>query len=544
MKDKRSILSVLIVLMLIIPAFVASFVNNNGIYAADTKILNVIGEREGDETYKITSIDPEKTIWKIVSYDSMENNATPSYNDAIYCLTPEQGFGSEETAEPGRKLYDVSFDMRDLSKINDTYKNLFGDTTMLEEFNARYNSLLWILDNMYLPKQLPENQKEEVKNNLYASAGIDRDVLTDNDFEAIQQLAIWYFTSTSIKYHFEPENFPSIAINDTAIEEIGQPLSTEGQQRYNDMKDLYSYFITAAKANAASYGTADVRPVKSNIIAWTNSESFATEQLVVIVTRDPVKEFDLALRKFITKIDDKNITSRIPQVDVTALKEGTSTTATYTHPKDPLAVQTGSKVTYTIRIYNEGQADGYAKEITDNIPEGLKFLVDNETNVEYMWKLSEDGKKITTNYLSKEISEDNLIKGFDKDTMETLPYKDVKVVFEVIEPNSSDRVLVNIAQISKDVDKDGNEIDDIDSTPGNDVETEDDIDKEYLKLSHFDLALRKFITKVNNKPVSSRVPKVDVTDLKNGTSTTAKYTHSKTPVGVQTGDIVTYTIRV
>ena len=48
MKEKKSILSVLILLMLVIPVFAVSFVNNNGIYAADTNILNVIGNREGE----------------------------------------------------------------------------------------------------------------------------------------------------------------------------------------------------------------------------------------------------------------------------------------------------------------------------------------------------------------------------------------------------------------------------------------------------------------------------------------------------------------
>ncbi len=544
MKEKKSILSVLILLMLVIPFFATSFVNNNGIYAADTKILNVIGNREGDETYKITNLDPQKTIWKIVSYDSMEDNATPNYSDAIYCLTPEQGFGSEETAAPGKKQYDVSFDMSDLSKIDDKYKALFGDATKTEEFNTKYNSILWILDNMYLPKQLPESERTKFKEELFKRAEIEDSKLTDNDIEALQQLAIWYFTSTNEKYHFEPENFPSIAINETAMEEIGKPLSTEGIQRYEDMKTLYTYFITSAKANAASYGTESKRPVKSNIIAWTNSTNYATEQLVVIVTREPVKEFDLALRKFITKIDDKNISTRVPHVDVTKLKDGTSKTATYTHPKDPLLVQTGSKVTYTLRIYNEGQLDGYAQEITDNIPEGLKFVENDPTNIEYKWKLSEDGKKITTNYLSKENSVDNLIKGFDKDTMETLFYKDIKVVFEVIEPNTSDRILTNIAEISKDADKDGNDVEDRDSTPGNNVESEDDIDVEHVKLQCFDLSLRKFITKIEDKEITTRIPQVDVTGLKEGTSTTATYTHPKDPLAVQTGNKVIYTIRV
>ena len=56
--------------------------------------------------------------------------------------------------------------------------------------------------------------------------------------------------------------------------------------------------------------------------------------------------------------------------------------------------------------------DGYASEIKDDMPQGLKFLTDNKTNIEYRWKmLDKDGKEtenldeavsIVTDYLSKE----------------------------------------------------------------------------------------------------------------------------------------------
>ena len=54
--------------------------------------------------------------------------------------------------------------------------------------------------------------------------------------------------------------------------------------------------------------------------------------------------------------------------------------------------------------------------------------------------------------------------------------------------------MVNSAQISDDTDKDGNPIDDIDSTPDKWVDGEGDQDKEYVKLTEFDLALRKWVT--------------------------------------------------
>ena len=61
-----------------------------------------------------------------------------------------------------------------------------------------------------------------------------------------------------------------------------------------------------------------------------------------------IKPFDLALRKFITKINGVELTgkdSRIPRVDLTPLISGTGTTAIYEHTKNPIIVNTGDKVT-------------------------------------------------------------------------------------------------------------------------------------------------------------------------------------------------------
>ena len=219
-----------------------------------------------------------------------------------------------------------------------------------------------------------------------------------------------------------------------------------------------------------------------------------------------VQEFDLALRKFITNIDGKDVTTRIPEVSYDKEKDK----ITYNHPKDPMDVVTGDIVTYTIRVYNEGDIDGYAQLVSDDIPDGLKFLPENETNVKYRWVMYdkegketekvEEAEKITTDYLSKEQEEkegENLLKAFNKneEISETNPdHRDIEVAFEVVEPNGSDKVIINSAQISEDSDKEGNPVEDKDSTPDKWVEGEDDQDKEYIKLRYFDLALRKWVT--------------------------------------------------
>ena len=208
--------------------------------------------------------------------------------------------------------------------------------------------------------------------------------------------------------------------------------------------------------------------------------------------------FDLALRKFITAVDDQEVTTRIPQLSI-----GEDGNIKYDHTKDPVEVENGDVVTYTIRIYNEGLIDGYATEVKDDIPDGLKFLPDNPINREYRWQESEDGQSVTTDYLSKaqeENDEDNLIKAYDpeKGLTENNPdYRDVKIAFQVTEPNTSDRILVNTAEIADDSDSSGDPIDDIDSTPDNNNEwnEEDDLDKEFVKVKYFDLALKKWVSK-------------------------------------------------
>ena len=208
--------------------------------------------------------------------------------------------------------------------------------------------------------------------------------------------------------------------------------------------------------------------------------------------------FDLALRKFITAIDDQEVTTRVPQLSI-----GEDGNIKYDHTKDPVEVENGNVVTYTIRIYNEGLIDGYATEVKDDIPDGLKFLPDNPINREYRWQESEDGQSVATDYLSKAQEEndgDNLIKAYDSEkglTENNPDYRDVKIAFQVTEPNTSDRILVNIAEIADDSDSSGDPIDDIDSTPDNNNEwnKEDDLDKEFVKVKYFDLALKKWVSK-------------------------------------------------
>ena len=270
--------------------------------------------------------------------------------------------------------------------------------------------------------------------------------------------------------------------------------------------------------------------------------------------------FDLALRKFITGKNDTALTGREPQVDVTNLADGTSTTATYNHPKNPIDMQRGDIVIYTIRLYNEGSMDGYANEITDYLPEELEFLPDHEINQEYEWQVSSDGRHVTTDYLSKAketSSRQNLLKAFDGTTLD---YKDVKIACKIKDTAEVGKKLTNLAEITESKDSDGNDVVDRDSETDNvEVPTDEDlpnykddeIDKDYVpgqeddddfekvKVVYFDLALRKFITAVDNTEITNRIPQLSM-----GEDGNIDYNHTKEPVEVENGNIVTYTLRI
>ena len=270
--------------------------------------------------------------------------------------------------------------------------------------------------------------------------------------------------------------------------------------------------------------------------------------------------FDLALRKFITGKNDTALTGREPQVDVTNLADGTSTTATYNHPKNPIDMQRGDIVIYTIRVYNEGSMDGYANEITDYLPEELEFLPDHEINQEYEWQVSSDGRHVTTDYLSKAketSSRQNLLKAFDGTTLD---YKDVKIACKIKDTAEVGKKLTNLAEITESKDSDGNDVVDRDSETDNvEVPTDkdlpnykdDEIDKDYVpgqeddddfekvKVVYFDLALRKFITAVDDTEITNRIPQLSI-----GEDGNIDYNHTKDPVEVENGNIVTYTLRI
>ncbi len=654
--------SIIITMLSLIILFMTSIVSNA---ATGSMHLGIKMLRSSGYGYKAL----EKNIWKITEYDS--SGTVWNYDNTIYCLKGGPGFGSTEFGNgvPKVREYTRYFDMKKPKDIPSPYVNALPDIN-----SNTYKALLWVLENSYLPAKSNASEEEkkqakEYRDLLLKSAGLEGSVLTDDDIDAVQQLAVWYFTNDD-SYHTETFEFwvNSIAGEDKAYNPLSDDILENGWDRAEESQLLFEYFINTAKKKAVSYeivsdensgapvriddtkinieevnhryivgpyritqlrdinytlnlqitdkngaplspqfldsnkkpisvsdykellnkefyislpNTTNIENITlkidgtyyyTKITYWSVEGAAASEQPVVLIERIkktyeasvsvgkdlPEEKFDLALRKFIVSINgEKPTTSREPVIskeEINKLNNATTTTANKVHPKDALVVSTGNKVVYKIRIYNEGNVDGYATEVTDYLPEGLKFLPDSKINKDNGWtNPTGDGKTIVSEKLANEI-----IKAFDG---ENLSYKDLEIECEVIaEAGDTTQSLKNIAEITKHKDIHGNkDVIDRDSKPNNvnkehygNTSQEDDDDFEHLvipgKKLNFDLALRKFIISINGEaPTTSREPVIsqeELNKLTNKEVTTAYKVHPKNPLTVKTGDRVVYTIRV
>ena len=213
-----------------------------------------------------------------------------------------------------------------------------------------------------------------------------------------------------------------------------------------------------------------------------------------------LEEFDLSLKQYITKINETEVTERTPIFKGKYI---------YEQNKIPVEVNQNDLVEYTIRIYNEGDVDGYAKEIKNDIPEGLIFLPENPTNQAYSWvMIDENGNEtvnetnavgIKTNYLSKdeEIKSErkNIIQQF-KNTKEAPDYKEIKLVLQVTNKNG---IIANTSQISASTDENGRPVEDRDSIANQWNEREDDQDTEQIDNKFLELGIIKMINQVTSK---------------------------------------------
>ena len=342
------------------------------------------------------------------------------------------------------------------------------------------------------------------------------------------------------------------------IEEIKAP---EGFTKLDEIVELEVTTAIEGVNDDARYVLKDInlKEGNHNLVSETHTEN----KLNVQIIND---YFDLSLRQYVSSINGKEIEGRNPTVKLDSLNNG-ETTAEYLQTKEPQRAYVGDEIIYTIEAYNEGLIDGYAEEIVQYIPEGLEY-VEDDFNKARGWTYDKNARKLTTNILSKESSEGNLIKAYDA-TSGKLDSKKVELKLKVADTTKVKSKLTTIAEITESLTNDRIQTLDRDSSklvniPKNeelanykDEELskeyisgdEDDDDFEKLLIEQFDLATVKYVKQVADKELKERTPVLSFNmnqfeDYKAEIFTSFKYKPELNMEKVDQNDKVIYGIRV
>ncbi len=563
MKTVKLKISMVIVLILILLIIISANVKSLATDASSNPKYIGITELKQDTGFGYAIGDPNaggSKIWNLIEYENETSNTYSENN--IYCLKAGVGFENVDKRATYNVFYDMKSEKTSIAGENDILRGLVEGKIELQDQTtiSQYSAILAVLDLFYFDGVSDEGYRDSLLTT--ASANIYNYKLTDDDIEAVQQAALWYFTNygeNEIYDQYGESGWLNYTTNGTSYTSLSDLNigEREGTQRQLQAENLYNYLIRTAIANAPKYDNietetqkepaiVDTKTVKykiiddkaiigpihitetegntlpydiqislksndidigkynilnkdqqeveeettikdlvgqdfylsipsenikdinnnftinvdinytiKNLTLWAHSTN-NDEQPVVIPSQENKKittqisverDFDLSLRKYITKVNGEELTGsniRIPNIDTTTLEEGT--TATYKHKKDPVKVQTGDIVTYEITIYNEGQKDGRATKIIDQLPKGLKFSNVISGNF-VLESYNEDTN--TVNLIRNTSNTDNL----SKYTGGELDNETIEITCEVVEqPGPIEKILTNVAWIAEEFD--------------------------------------------------------------------------------------------
>lgn len=544
--------------------------------AERSALLKAAGIDSEDYTYPLTDDD----IWAV------------EQSVIWYFTNAEDGiYDKREQAEDGGRLLLFYTTANEAEPSPDTYNSLAGykqgDTyegaMRAEQAGRLYNYLI------EKAEENADNYSSETSTGAPVTITAESKYVEKDSRYIIGPIKIEE-TENKIPYtvgEFTVQNGNNFITDYTVVKKEGDNY-TPTSKRGNDLVGQEFYISVPNNDIENILISADVNYTKTNLELWTHSTS-NINQPILIPGKEPdsiplrlninpeSKTFDLALRKYITKVNGLEVTNtRVPNIDESTLSSGT--TATYKHRKDPVSVETGNIVTYNIEIYNEGEKEGRATKIIDQLPTGLKFkrVVSGSFDADSTYSETGDNKLI----LNRKASDTTNLPAY---TSGKPASEIITIECEVIAtPDTTNKkVLTNIAWISGAYDAEaqtsyeGTEIGhDRDSAPGthpnynkdnmsnytgnNNKEDlkdsdyyykgqqdDDDFEKLVLNPKQFDLRLKKYISEINGDTSKGKtITKIDTTNLANKTSTDADFTLSKNVVSVKHGDYVTYTFRV
>ena len=291
--------------------------------------------------------------------------------------------------------------------------------------------------------------KVDSEDNTKKLAGAEFEITTPNGTEK-------YTTNENGEILIDEIAITEAGTDTITIKETNAPdpykMILDGDLVVNVTKSLVGDAYTATEAIIEGYDE-DYIELKDGVITIT-------------VANEP-KIFDLSLKKWVSKaiITNEDGSETIQETGHTGDE----------NPEPPAKVDLGrqdiNKVTvkfeFQIKITNEGEIAGYATEITDYIPEGLRFV--GEDNPEWYEREPLNGRpRVATRQL-----EDRLLQPGESAT--------ISIILTWINGQDNMGLKTNIAEISQDY-NDSN-TPDIDSDPDNFKDGEDDIDDAPVMLT-------------------------------------------------------------
>lgn len=220
-------------------------------------------------------------------------------------------------------------------------------------------------------------------------------------------------------------------------------------------------------------------------------------------------KYDVSIKQFVSEVDGiKQVNNEIK----TSLDKNGK--IIYTKNENMEKVENNQELIFTIRIYNESENAATIKDIFNEIPQGLEYI-NNELNNQNGWKLykinSLGDLEETTNiseaeYIKTSILNNTELKGFNKQTMLSPEYKELKIALKVKENKlNNGRIATNKVKLQDD---------------SCDANKENNTDECSVYVKKFDLSIEKNIInvtvennegqKIINKKSNEEILKIDI----------------------------------
>ena len=392
----------------------------------DTVYLEIINETENEEENEENSNE---------NNEDTENNVDNNNQN-------ENNNNNEENNEDAEENNDEKID--DNEETEDNKNTEDGEQSIIPSDNNG--------------EEIPSDTTgKEIKENTYTIKGTvwldaNGDGIKDSNEEKINGIKVYAIDVSNNK----------IAVNNANKEIIGATTNgeyiLEGLKQgkyivifeYNTDKYLTTaYNVEKASESKNSDATKITRKIsgEEKIVAATDTLSVKENKNNIDLGLIEAKVFDLELEKTVRKITVSNLS------ETTTYEYNNVTLAKLEiNPKNLIGSDVA--IEYTIKVKNKGEIPGYAKEIVDYMPSSLNFK--EELNTE--WSLKDK-------YLYNTNLANTIINPGEE--------KELKLILTKTMTESNTGLINNKAEIKTAINDKG--IEDIDSTPGNNNDGEDDL---------------------------------------------------------------------